>query len=453
MQKSTKKSPQRTVKVTLKAPPTPSATTAPVIPTGPATPVALTATVAKAEAWKSKAATGKQVFNAVAISANGSRVAGGTFVLGPGKHTVNMYAWDAGGTELLHDSFQATAPVPAPPAVWTRRGIMSVSISNNGRWAASGGGLRPGAAGQPADSGFIDLYDLNANPPTKRSTLVVAGSMVNSVAISGDGSCLAAGADQIYISRRTGSTWSAPVAVAVPAVGVERVSSSNDGSWIAAAVRGGWVVLVKNSTGEGAVPTSASWQLPLNPAATPPDDHFHAQTVSMASDGSGFAVAGADGNVYYFDINAFTATGNLAPAWTFLLTNCRACKWVSVSSDGSKIAAVGSEVNAAKHLTGKGSLFLLSNNGNSAASLWPAVPYTLDGPNCISTDDAATYVAAADGTSTQSHGAFYLCKGSDGSLSWRYPTTKMDYGITISSNGNAVAGASNNGRVYYFTVP
>jgi WD40 repeat protein len=434
------------------------------LPAGTAVPATLMAggtpkpaTNAKVETWKSPKATGNQVYNSVAISADGTRVVGGTYVQGPGKHMVGMYGWDATGAQQLKDTFEATAPPIIPPGTWTRRGILSVSISSDGVWAASGGGLRPATTGAPADSGFVDIYNLGAMPAARAAAFPIAGQMVNAVAMSGDGSTVVAGADAIYIYARTGATtWTGPVVSAVPTGAVRRVSISDDGKWIAAAADDGWIVLLNNPAGAGGAVSTASWQIPPDTTTTT-TKYFFAEAVSMAADGSGFAVAGADGNVYYFDTSSFTPSSTLSPAWPvpFSLPNCRSCRWVSASSDGSLIAAVGAEEDpVTKKLTGRGNLFMLSNTGSSASNVWTSVPYTNVGPNCIAMDANGAYVAASDGTTKHPDGNFYLFKGSDGSFKWQYPTHPyVDYCVAMSANGNAMAGASDDGRVYYFSVP
>jgi hypothetical protein len=119
------------------------------------------------------------------------------------------------------------------------------------------------------------------------------------------------------------------------------------------------------------------------------------------------------------------------------------------------IAAIGAEEDpVTKKLTGRGNLFLLSNAGSSATNLWTTVPYTTVGPNCVAMDANGTYVAASDGTTKHTNGNFYLFKATDGSMMWEYGTHPfLDYCVAVSANGNAMAGASNDGCVYYFSVP
>jgi hypothetical protein len=188
----------------------------------------------------------------------------------------------------------------------------------------------------------------------------------------------------------------------------------------------------------------------------------HAQDVAVARDGSGFAAAGADGVLYYFDIpaSAPSVPATLSPAWPWTLPDCKACRWVDISADGSRLVTIGSEEDATTgNLTGRGNVFMLSNNGNSASPIWPTtgVVFTQYGPNSVSMDAGYGSVAVADGAPPHSggtpHGGFTVFDGADGSFRWRYSSTKACYSMAVSVSGNAAVGGSDDGNVYYFTLP
>jgi hypothetical protein len=76
-------------------------------------------------------------------------------------------------------------------------------------------------------------------------------------------------------------------------------------------------------------------------------------------------------------------------------------------------------------------------------------------------DAAGNYVAVADGTPTQNRGGFYLFDGADGASRWTsatippnsFPTADMNYSIALSADGNAAVGGSDDGYIYYFSIP
>lgn len=378
----------------------------------------------KAPTWKQHLLPkDAEAINSVAICGDGSRVIAGTyfFTAGPSPtpKTVGMFAYEQKGKPLWQDTYPATF------------GINWVAISRDGAWAASGGQISQ-------SSGLINAYDVTSgnksltyNPPVN----------VNMVALNSDGSVLVAGSDLLYVFARQGSgkVWSPPQTVAFTNAKVERVAVSADGKWIAAAVEGGVVSLVQNHGGTLSAP--ASWSLP----------NSWILWVSIAANGSGFAVAGSDGNLYYFDIKAFAAssTPSLKPAWQVLLTGCSACRSVAVSDNGSLICAAGDF----KSQPATGRVFLLANEGTSGKQLWNSTPTTLYGANSVSMDATGRYVTVTDGTPAGTAGDFYLFGGKDGNLLWSYKLSNMSWPMEISADGTGIAAGADNSELYYFSVP
>jgi WD40 repeat protein len=419
-----------------------------------------TATV-KAEKWKRNPIPNAD-YNSVAISGDGSKVVAGTFFFNDGStlptQTVGMFGWDSTGADL----WPATLPggdtflVTALPG--KRAGVESVSISKDGAYAACCGLI---SAGQ----GFIYVYDAAGN----KTSLFTPLSVVTSVALSSDGTYLVAGADVLYVFKRTGSTWSAPQTTSDPSGMVRRVAISDDGQWIAAAIDGGWASLVRNQMGSGGAVTAAGkWKIPKDP--TKPQKFV--QEVAVSADGSSFSAAGADGKTYYFDIAAFQSGGGpLAPRWAFNPPGESACRWVAMADDGQLVSAVFS-FGGGPGISTKGKVYLLNNVKNPGPGnplftrLWTGDKHTTHGPNCVSmaTDSTSQlYITVADGIPKKptkpAEGGFYLLDGSTGNALWgtapdyNYPTLDMNYAVAISADGSAVAGASNDGYVYYFVVP
>ena len=406
----------------------------------------------KLEKWKQKNPSPHGDYNSVAISADGSKVVGGTFYYNENgtipSETVGMFAWDGSGTHLRPPHTYSVTALPD-----ARAGVESVAISKDGSWAASGGLMSPGV-------GFLHVYDSAGNP----TSLHHFSTAVRGVALSSDGSYLVAASDVLYVFKRNGNAWSAPVTVADPQGNVRRVDISDDGQWIATSIDDGWTSLVRNQLGTGGnLSVAGKWQLlPRNPGKP------YVQHVAVAGDGSAYAAAGANGKVYYFDIAALQ-NGPLTPRWHHDGWGKSTCRWVAISKDGSHVAAVFSfDPNPASPNTpSKGRTYFLKNldppgpGGKEYDRLWTGSERTAHGPNAVSmgqTSNGDYYIAVADGT-WKTAGGFYLFDGSNGDSKWGGPpdhnfsTTEMNYCVAMSADATAIVGGGNDGYVYYFTVP
>jgi len=374
---------------------------------------------AKSPAWKVNPMPGANEYvNSVSISADGTKVLGGTYYFnyeGAGhapattpQITVGVFAWNNSGLLLWKAEFSAT------------EGIYWVALSGDGSYAASGGLLAHG-------KGLVYVYNasgknvLSYNPPAR----------TNMVALDQKGDYLVAGADALYLFKRTGTTWNnTPQIIQSPVSGdtVISVGISADGQWIVAGTYNGVVMLVKNTNGVPGQPVT--WQL----------QNGKINWIAIAAGGTGFAAAGSDAKVYFFNVANFPASKK--PAWSAALTGCSNCRSVAVTSDGSLISAVANDASA-------GQLFLLANNGTTSKQLW-AKP-TLHSPNSTSIDAAGKYVTAADGYPDGKPGSFSLY-ATDGTQQWNYPTSNMSWPMMISANASGIAAGSDDSDIYYFTV-
>ena len=403
----------------------------------------------KVEKWRKPNPALNADFNSVAISADGSKVVGGTWRYNggttPSSGTAGMFAWDANGTHLWPPDTYAVTAEPKD-----RAGAESVAIAKDGSWAASGGLISAGV-------GFVHVYDSAG----KKTELLSPPEAVRAVALSSDGAYLVAGADKLYLFKRAGTTWAALATISDPPGIVRRVSISDDGQWIATAISGGWTSLVHNPIATGGAATAVGkWQLPTAGKFV--------QHIAVAGDGSAYAAGGADGRVYYFDIAAFRLPdGPLAPRWQYDARGPQLCRWVAISQDGSRVAAVFSFDPPGSGTPTRGRTYFLENiknpapGGDKVERLWTGSARTAYGPNAVSMGQKSNgdyYIAVSDGIS-KSDGGFYLFRGSDGASMWggppnhHYHTTDMNYGLAMSADGTAVVGGSNDGRVYYFDVP
>ena len=406
----------------------------------------------KVAKWTGNNPSQRGDFNSVAISADGSKVVGGTFYFNDDglipSETTGMFAWDGNGTQLWQDTDQVSA-IPD----W-RAGVESVAIAKNGTWSASGGLIEPSV-------GFVHVYDAAGN----KTSLLTPTRAVTAVALSGDGKYLVAGADVLYVFKRTGNTWAAPVTVADPPGVVRRVAISDDGQWIATSIDNGWTSLVRNqlATG-GAVTLVGKWKIPVLKK--------YVQHIAMAGDGSAYAAAGADGKLYYFDIAATVQSGALTPRWDHSGSGSGSgkttCRWAAMSQDGSHVSAAFSfDPNPAPNTRQRGKVDFLRNvknpgpGGQKFEKVWTGNKDTAFSPNAISLGQKANgnyYIGAADGMQLTA-GGFYLFDGANGNSMWgspphhNFPTTDMNYTVAMSADGTGVVGGSNDGHVYYFVVP
>ncbi len=355
--------------------------------------------------------------NSVGISGNAQSIICGTYYYdydATSHHLtttptfpVGVFLYNAAGKLQWKDTFSAT------------EGVYWVAISQDATWAASGGLLAHG-------SGFIRAYNAATGAKALNFT---TNARVNRVAISGNGTCLVAGADSIYIFTRTGATWSSSQVIPC-ATGDYAVTAdiSDDGQWIAVGTAKGSISLIHNVG--GTLKPAVTWQQPKGSI----------YWVQMASGGSGFAAGADNATVMFFSTSTFVQ--GAGPNWTKKLSGCTRCGSVGISGDGSLISAVG---NSGK--TGK--VFLFQNENTTAKSLWNAA--TLHNPNSTSLDAAGQYVTVADGQPDGTPGQFY-CFDSAGKLQWKYPTSNMSWPMQISQDATGIAAGSDDSSVYYFSV-
>jgi len=368
--------------------------------------------------WKrSPISSPVEYVNSVAISDDGSIVVAGTyfFPYAGAKHSpadlalikVGTFAWNAKGTSLWSDEFQAT------------EGVYWVALSSDGRWAAGCGRTAPA-------EGFVYVYEVaTGNRVFSFNTKV----RVNMVAFSADGSYLVAGADDLYLFSRSGSTWHLAQALACPlGDNVVAVSVSRDGQWIVAGTFRGMVYLVQNVGGILGPPSV--WQLSKGAV----------RWTAVSGDGSAFVVAGSDSKAHYFKTAG--AGPSMAPTWSASLAGCRDCRGVAINADGSLFSAVGNNKKIGK-------VFLFSHQGTSGKKLW--MHATKRNPNSTSMDGVGSYVTVADGYPDGSPGDFYLFRG-DGSSVGRLQTGNMSWPMQISNNAAAAAAGSDDSYIYYFDL-
>jgi WD40 repeat protein len=389
--------------------------------------------------------------NSVATSSGGEVVIGGTYHhAGTAPAVVGTYAYDANGNSLWSD-------VAPPPG--TDTGVYWVTVSRDGKWAASGGGnhkVPPPTAGSRGN-GFLNAFEVATGNPQRLLNANDIGG-VNAVALSGDGTHLIAGADAAYIYERTGKTFGAPVVLKDGMNPAERqnivsVAISDDGQSM--------IYGTSTQTGSStpcrvvlyapALSTNAVvWDAPLG--------HI-VKWIAMAADGSGFAVVTTDRpnvippasvvcNAYFFSLNASNAASYFvnthAPVWISALTGCTGVMSVAINGNGSRIAAVA---NFPKTGGTKGKVYFFDTQ--SSVPLW--VGDTDSGPNSVSMDADGKFVAVADGFGPPV-GKFYLFDAYSAALPLPTQPNTITWTIQLSADGTVVAAGTDDGQIYRFAA-
>lgn len=385
----------------------------------------------------SKTPTPGYFINSVSISADGARIAAGTFfhdyssttnarsarLAGartdpqPSEYgTFGTYVWDSAGNALLSKTFDG----------W--QGVYWVDLSGDGATVASGGWYQ----GTPTYDGFFAAYDIASgdslllyNPP-KRG---------NVVRLNAHGTVLLAGADQGYLFVRTaGASFpQTPVSIALTDTTDEVLVAGLDASGsfgLLLSYHGEVIVFAQSG---GVITQSQRWQVP-NSA------YVHAGAMAAAGN---YAYVGAnDGNVYALRIADFLQTPD--SAWSVTMPGGATTIYgLCCSADGGLIGVAGN-VSA-----GGGVVAYYANKYNAGALYWQTT--TAQSPNGLSMDASGTYLGAADGHS--SSGDFTLWQPMFDRQLWTFPTSEMCWPIAISANARYVAAGSDDSNVYLFQGP
>lgn len=358
--------------------------------------------------------------NGAAISDDGGRAIAATF-LGdygtkspssspPVLNTYSVYCWDRQGKRLWRDQ-------------WTGfEGAFAVAISGDGSVAAAGGWMRE-------DVGFIRAYD--AEDGSQFVTYDLA-SRVNSLALSEDGTVLAAAANDAYLAQQTDGVFPAkPAAVGLPAgTIVETIAMPADGSGFVMGDHVGNVTYVENDS--GAIGNKYTW--PGASAIGP------VHSVAFSADGNWFAAVGDSQSVYLFNLDSIKQNKYAA---TLNLDDSKRMRWISLSADGSFLTV-------AVNVGTTGLIYGLQNNDGTLTQLWKAE--TRANPNCASTDAQGKYVVVGTGyTVNKVGGGYALFDGATGRSLWRVHVQQMAWPCFISADGSGIIAGSDYGAVYYMT--
>jgi hypothetical protein len=405
--------------------------------------------------------------NNVAITDDGARVVGGTFIHQykirggrklpptPNRHgTFGIYAYNRKGKRLWSDTYTG----------WD--GVFAVGISGDGQVAAAGGWY-------DKKLGLMRIYDGN----TGKLHLDFQDKKlrrVSVISLSKDGGVVAAAANKLYVFVRNAGAYvlaDHPDFSSAFTGKVTAVAVHPSGSWLVACDKTGHVLLATLSG--GVVKRTWRWTAPKAPIDQAKPSSGRAPvpflSIQVARSRDAFAVGGGD-VVYLFARNGFrkkkpTRTydtssqldqGQKTPKGNTLRRSAAEnVRWLAISDDGSFISTVVNRETGGAH-TG----LVLAYKRNASAPAWKAaVPHN---PNGTSVDGAAKYWAVADGYCSTPwvkppdppgkacNSAFYLFDAK-GKAFWEFPTLNMNWPIFLSADGSAVAAGSDEGNLYYFT--
>lgn len=369
--------------------------------------------------------------NSVALSADGSRVVGGTFyhnysttatrddddkaktATDDGQSGIfGTYCYNQDGKLLWKDEFNG----------W--QGTYWVDISRDGAFAASGGWY----SNSPY-AGFVRAYDASSG---KMLLDFRTGGRVNQVALSADGTWLASASDTLVLFKRGADNTYTKTFIFTPSGTsnpIETVAMSADGKRVICGDYNGNIFVFDNNA--GALSQLVQWQ-----------QASYSHCIRITPDGTAFVAGAPSGYVNYFDIAQLITTGK--PTASYQCVSKSAVYGVAVADDGSAFVGVSN------YNTNNGLVCFVKRNGSQATLAWQ---YNLDrNPNCASLNLAKNLLAVADGHPNKTPGHFSLFDTKTGNLLWQYTTaTDMSWPIMISQKGNAIVGGSDDSHIYYFT--
>ncbi len=393
----------------------------------------------------------KEWVNAVAISADGSRLVGGTFNYDYANSSrkegvFGAYCHDSAGVRLWEDEDLKKKPG------WS--GVFAVAISGDGSVAAGGGWLDRKHA-------RLRAYDAGSQRGTKLLDCTTIPKRVNSISLSHDGKFLAAAADKVYVFQRNGNTYDA-VATSFDLNmngNVKAVAVHPGGGWLVACDMSGQVLLA--TIGNGKILDTFMWSALSRPVNRTIANSGLAPIpflcVAIAGANDSFFVGGGD-FVYAFtkadmltmnsdnkipphEIDTWDGNAPMGKLGGGAAENVR---WLTCSKDGSLLAVV---VNREIGRDKRG--LLLAYKGGAQTPDWAVrLPHY---PNCVSTDSKGKKIAVAYGFPEKSPGGFCLFDD-NGNEQWHSPTDMMNWPVAVSADGTRIAGGSDDGKLYSFII-
>jgi len=404
-------------------------------------------------------------FNTTDASGDGGVLVGGTFQF---DTTANFgfYVLNQAGQVLQSD-------------VWENayEGVFWVKVNAGGTIAAGGGWLTSTYTGQLRAISVGDGRVL-----LTQST----GSRVNQIAMSADGTILAAGCgatysgsgQQIYLYRLQNSVYQPLAGLTSSNNSVQSLALSADGQWLVAGFypNGSAPALILFQVIATGLVQSQTWSIPATDAMAEPDgadarglvkEHFAAlanrgvraetssggayvKSVAMSADGTRFAAAISGGNgIYYFDRDTFIQSGGAN--WQYIQPDISTSSCVGMSGDGTFVVGLS---NGGAPLVGYA--YRVDDAGTAGTLAWSTeVEYWPNPSNRIlGGEDVLVSFGTGEpmkgGGLTPGH--YYVLDADNGAGLGVFDTSAMNWPFQLSGDGTFALGGSDDGYLYGFSA-
>ena len=385
-------------------------------------------------AWSATPKAGDQI-NSTALSGDGSRL-----ILGTSNEYQEgyfaVYCYDQSGQLCWYQPIsQSTEP--------SYQGVFWVAISRDGNYAAAGGERAK------SGEGFLYAYDARSG---ENLLSLSTDSRVNQVSLTNDGRYLvAAYANKVALFERLGDRYEAKDTYAVEDQAyVNSAMVSNQGNRAVVSV-------IQYEDGTTDRSGSVGGVIALNIE----DGQFslHNKTlldagsirVAIIDSGQWWGAALHDGSCAVF--NDYSSQ---LPVWRYTPEEHTSIAYafsITATSVNKLYVAYGANIEDS---SAKGCVYALESvieQGVSKPSLIWKQKTTFGVNPGVNMDLEAQYVTATDGSPSgggETAGNFYLFDHSSGEQLWDVPTSMMNWPMSISADGNAIFGASDNGTAYYW---
>lgn len=404
-------------------------------------------------------------FNTTDASQDGAVLVGGTFQF---DTTANFgfYVLNQAGQVLQSDTWDSAY-----------EGVFWVKLNQLGTIAVGGGWLTSTYTGQ-----------LRALSVSDGSVLLTqsTGSRVNTIAMSADGTIMAAGcgatyggsSQQIYLYALKDNAYQALTGLASANNSVQSLAMATDGTWLVAGFypNGSAPALILYQVTATGLVQSQIWSIPASSALAEPNEadirgfakeHLAAlanrnvrvesssggayvKSVAMSADGSKFAAAisGTNG-IYYFDRDTFIQSG--APQWQYVQPDIGTSSCVGLSADGTFLVGLS---NGSAPLVGYA--YRVNDCGSSGNLTWSKIVEYWPNPSnhILGGGDAlmsfGTGEPNKDNTLTPGH--YYVLDANSGAGLGEFDTTAMNWPFQLSGDGGFAIGGSDDGYLYGFSA-
>lgn len=416
--------------------------------------------------WSLTPYSGLQI-NSTAISNDGSQLITGTSAEYGSSDNFAIYSYQTNGSS-------ATLNWSDSLGAGRTQGTFWVAMSGDGSQCAAGGEYGSG-------QGFLRTYNVSQGISSRQE--FDTGSRINEVEINSNGSQIAAveGSNVHYLSLSSGS-YSNAVTTLPNSPYMRSCGISDDGNWVvaggeifssesaASSVSGRSRLEAQSSTGVFYIFQNVNGQLVQQGSYASASGILR---VVISRDGQYAAASTKSGEVLFFNF-VRNPLSPLQPEWTYQATDysigmsyalaiCHANGMVFVGVGGNSATSSGSSpaFGYAYMLQSTFDRTTLKYFGNR---LWIQQLQYCPNPG-MNMDAGARYVTSADGepifsTSASAKGAtsetpgnFYLFDVTSGALYWQYPTSVMNWPMSINAAGTAIFAGSDNGSVYYWGAP